>query len=368
MTALLLLVLWGGLQVLFGLSVVLESTIRMSIYLLSYLAFFLLIFSKTTGTMMVPKFFRLIGLTVTVYCIYGLVVYFTGNEKILWYDRWTVGEGLTSTFVNRNSYAAYVGIGLNCLIAYSYWLFNVSTPKFAGLKSKVFYFFRRHPHQCQILCLSILLVLTALFLTGSRAGIISVTLTIVYLTLRLTFGDLGTGEHTRKAKSGSWALIVFLISFFAVFAFSGDMFEYRMNVDLESNYRFKLYPVLIKLIQEGPLFGTGLGTFPEVFSMHRAPDLQQIVLRAHNDYLEILLTAGPIVGGLLIFLLTYFVVKFASHRHTSFTVEVFSVCSLSIMLQMALHSSVDFPLQIPAIAITVCGILGATAVLWCDQR
>lgn len=359
---------WGCLQVLFGWSIAPESTVRTTIYLLSYVAFFLLVFLKIKGTSAVPMFFRFIGLIVTVYCLYGLISYFTGNEKILWYDRWAFSQALSSTFVNRNSFAAYAGLGMNCLIAYSFWLFNVSTPKLFGLKSKLLGFFARHPHQVVILSLSLIIVFTAILLTGSRAGIISVAIAIIYLTLNLSFRDMGKREHIGNVKSVSWALPIFFISFLAIFAFSGDMFKYRMNAGLENDYRFKIYPVLMEITQEGPLVGTGLGTFPEVFSAHRKPDLHRHVVRAHNDYLEILLTAGPLVGGLFIMLFSFFIVKLVFKRNMSFTVEVFSVCSVSIMLQMALHSSVDFPLQIPAIAITLCGVMGATAVLWCEQR
>lgn len=365
--ALIILIFWGFLQTLIGWSITPESTIRTSIYLLSYLAFFLLVFSKINDASTVPMFFRLIGLTVTIYCIYGLIVYFTGNEKILWYDRWAREQALTSTFVNRNSFAAYAGIGVNCLIAYSFWFFNVSTPNFLGFKAKFLDLFSRHPHQVATLSVSLIIVFTALLLTGSRAGVISVAMAIVYLTLSLSFRDMAKPVHTINSKPFNWTLPAFLIGFFAVFALSGGIFEQRMNAGLENEYRFKIYPFLIDVLQDVSLGGTGLGTFPEVFSEHRTSDFQTYIIRAHNDYLEILLTAGPIAGGIFILLLSFFVVRLAFSRHTSFTAEVFSVCTVSIMLQMALHSSVDFPLQIPAIAITIFGITGATAVLWCEQ-
>lgn len=364
--SLLFLILMGGVQVLLGWSVSPESTIRTSVYALSYLIFFLLAFMCVKNTRSLPRFFRTIGLTVTVYCLYGLIVYFSGNEKILWFNKWTSFQALTSTFVNRNNFAAYAGIGLNCLIAYSFWLFTTTSVSFSS-KYKFFDFFNRHPTQVIALSLSFAIVFTALLLTGSRAGIFSVIIAITYLNFRLYFYSKNRPHDQEKVTSLNKILPVFLICLWAMFLLSGDLLVNRLNSGLVDKYRLETYSLIVHLIENVPLYGTGLGSFPEVFSQHRTVNLHVLLIRAHNDYLEILLTAGPFVGGIFIVLLLLFLFRLIFNKPPSSPMSPFSIATTSIMIQLALHSSVDFPLQMPAIAITMCGIIGANAVLWCKH-
>ncbi|NVK39768.1 MAG: O-antigen ligase family protein [Oceanospirillaceae bacterium] len=302
----------------------------------------------------------------TVYCLYGLIVYFSGNEKILWFNKWTSFQALTSTFVNRNNFAAYAGIGLNCLIAYSFWLFTTTSVSFSS-KYKFFDFFNRHPTQVIALSLSFAIVFTALLLTGSRAGIFSVIIAITYLNFRLYFYSKNRPHDQEKVTSLNKILPVFLICLWAMFLLSGDLLVNRLNSGLVDKYRLETYSLIVHLIENVPLYGTGLGSFPEVFSQHRTVNLHVLLIRAHNDYLEILLTAGPFVGGIFIVLLLLFLFRLIFNKPPSSPMSPFSIATTSIMIQLALHSSVDFPLQMPAIAITMCGIIGANAVLWCKH-
>jgi len=358
------LILMGAAQVFFGWSVAPEGTIRTSIYALSYLTFFFLVFESVKDTLNLPGFFRIIGLTVTVYSIYGLVIYFSGNEKVLWFDKWTSLQGLTSTFVNRNNFAAYAGIGINCLIAYSFWLLETTSSKPIVSKTQLLDFLSTHSTQAMVLTLSLMIVFTALLLTGSRAGIVSVIIAITYTGVRLYFLSRSRPGSQRNAASLNKILPVFLICLSAMFVLSGDLVLNRLNSGLVENYRLEIYPLLINLIQSGPAYGTGLGSFSEVFAQYRTIDLHIFLLRAHNDYLEILLTAGPFAGGIFIAFLLCFVMRLILSNPPTSSMRPFSIASTSILIQLALHSSVDFPLQIPAIAITVSGVMGANALFW----
>ena len=50
-----------------------------------------------------------------LYAAYGLAVQFTDARQILWYEKFAYLNDLTSTFVNRNSYATYAGLTLVCI-------------------------------------------------------------------------------------------------------------------------------------------------------------------------------------------------------------------------------------------------------------
>jgi hypothetical protein len=58
------------------------------------------------------------------YAIYGIVAFFVFPGTILWLTKYAYPDSLTSTFINRNSYATYTGIGLVCALACVQRLFS----------------------------------------------------------------------------------------------------------------------------------------------------------------------------------------------------------------------------------------------------
>ena len=52
-----------------------------------------------------------------VYALYGLAVQFSGTNTILWFDKTAYHDVVTATFVNRNSFATFAGLGLVCAAA-----------------------------------------------------------------------------------------------------------------------------------------------------------------------------------------------------------------------------------------------------------
>ena len=55
--------------------------------------------------------FKVFVIASGLYALYGLVAFFAGNQTILWFDKWAYTNDLTSTFVNRNNYATFAGLG-----------------------------------------------------------------------------------------------------------------------------------------------------------------------------------------------------------------------------------------------------------------
>ena len=53
-----------------------------------------------------------IAITGTLYAVYGIWAYVSGSGMILFSEKWAYQLSLTSTFVNRNHYAVFAGMGL----------------------------------------------------------------------------------------------------------------------------------------------------------------------------------------------------------------------------------------------------------------
>jgi hypothetical protein len=53
-----------------------------------------------------------VAISGALYALYGILVWLDGNTSVLWMAKWAYQDSLTSTFVNRNNYATYAGLGL----------------------------------------------------------------------------------------------------------------------------------------------------------------------------------------------------------------------------------------------------------------
>jgi len=127
------------------------------------------------------------------YAFYGLIVQFSGTQMILWYDKFAYLDDLTSTFVNRNSFATYAGLILVCItgLIFSSVLKIVSASD--SWRERVYQFLHSVTPWEWFLLVGMVVVAIALVLTNSRAGFFSTVLGIVVLCVALGL--------TRGAKS-----------------------------------------------------------------------------------------------------------------------------------------------------------------------
>ena len=128
-------------------------------------------------------------------------------------------------------------------------------------------------------------------------------------------------------------------------------------MDLEA--RPEIFQLTLKALADHPWIGTGLGTFTTVFEAYRTPDLLFFVNAAHNDYLENMLELG-IPAALLLFgsVLALFVmcVRGAIRRRRD---AILPCVGVGVTALVAMHSLVDFSMQIPAVTVTYLMLLGA---------
>jgi len=106
----------------------------------------------------------------------------------------------------------------------------------------------------------------------------------------------------------------------------------------------------LEMARDYPLFGAGPGTFHTAFTRYRGSDIQACFYHAHNDYTQFLFETGAI-GALLAggFALTALVLSvLALSRRRDPLARGFAFAALMGICAIAIHSSVDFNLQIPA--------------------
>ncbi len=166
------------------------------------------------------------------YALYGLAIQLSGSGTILWYDKVAYVTDLTSTFVNRNSYATYAGLGLLSTTALLVKLVSDSLTSSSSRRERLRRLLEELSGRGWILLLAWAAIATALLLTHSRAGLLSSVLGFLVLILALGF--------TRAVKARYAALIgaLPLIAGIAFFSLSGDVTAKRlMATDVELEQR-----------------------------------------------------------------------------------------------------------------------------------
>jgi O-antigen ligase len=296
------------------------------------------------------KIFWALTLAGTVYALYGLVMHLGGIDLVLWVEK--KSTNVTGTFINRNSFATLTGLCLLCATGlYMSGFFNALQSRRTG-KDKTLHVLQQAFVRGAPLLACVLILLTALFLTSSRAGVVSSLTAMLVLTVFL-------GLMIRMAgRMYQMLTITMLVAAMGVFFLSGDGWLDRLTAtDLEREARMQRYEQTWQAIEQSPWTGYGIGSYEQTFFMF-ADERTVTSYMAHNDWLEMIFELGipmavlwfAVLGGLGARCLVGF---FRRGRDHVYPMVGFCACVL-----VGLHSLVDFSLQIPAVAVTFAVVLG----------
>jgi O-Antigen ligase len=293
-------------------------------------------------------------LVVLSYTIWGLFVYWSGNTTILWFQKWAYNSDLTGTFVNRNSFATFLGLGLLTAVAFLLDAvrkrvdFREST---RGIIKSIIEFTIVHGRWRTLACLTIA---TGLLLTHSRGGAIA---TLVGISAFLAAANFAPSLRARWHIVFGLALV---IAVGGVLAISDNVTTKRFEeTSFETEGRLPLAQRTIEAIHDWPLLGTGLGTFRDVFPLYRTEDMPLAVAQAHNDYLETIVELGwPIATCLFVSIgvLLGICIRGVRRRRRN---AIFPCIGVGATTLVAFHSLFDFSLQIPGVTATYWLLMGA---------
>jgi len=294
------------------------------------------------------------AVAVAAYAGYGLIVFLGGSETILWFPKTAYIGDLTGTFVNRNAFAAYCGLGLLCLAALLRRGLSRRTEVGGPMRERM----RRHLEFLGghgALCLGASVAVTvALLLTHSRGGLIAATIGLLVF-LGLTVASRAAPRR-RAALLGS----VGALAAIALLAVSGEATLSRLfDSRLESELRIAIYERTLAAITDSPWTGTGLGTFRDVFQMYRTPAMERPLFRAHNTYLENAVELGIPAAAALTAAVGWLAVACLMGALRRRRDAEFPCLAAAATALVASHALVDFSLQIPAVAALYFLILGA---------
>ena len=301
--------------------------------------------------------FKGIAIAGLVYAVYGLVVYLGQYNSVLWFDKWNSRNTVTSTFVNRNSYATYAGLTL--LSSFPLLFERIKSCFQYGFSSRYgrHYFLEQFLQRGWLPLLTVIIITTALFLSQSRGGVLSTLLAVAGFFIILLL--------SRKIKNNA-AAIVFVafigVISWGVMAQSGDKVIERLDATvLKNEERFLVYDILAKANVENRWLGVGYGSFYRSFRLYRDETVSGYYDMAHNTYLENIFELGLLQAFALfaaIALVALICVRGVWLRRKHW---IYPAIGFAASLLVGVHALVDFSLQIPAVAYTYALMLGAAA-------
>lgn len=282
---------------------------------------------------------------------YGILVMATGQD---WLAGGEAPSNLSATFVNRNSYATYAGFGLAANLAVLWLLVEKAAGEGRGSRAVIRNLLEAVVAGGWIYLVGALIVGNALLLTVSRAGIVSgaVGVFVFIVALRMR-GREGTGATWWPVAAALGAVVLYA-------GVSGaEAFLSRALDTPTDDMRFEAYPRVVAAIADSPVLGHGLGGFQDAFRPHMTAELAQNQWDlAHSTYLEnaleLGLPAAVLFYGALVLIL-WRILRGTRERRRYAAVPAFALAVGGIG---ALHSVVDFSLQMPATAALFAFVLG----------
>jgi O-antigen ligase len=289
------------------------------------------------------------------YAIYAILSFIWDPGMLLWRNKTEYTTVLTGTFVNRNTAAIYFGA---CAIVWLLLFFKSifgPTLRISAETHLSSLLLRDMSRRAMLSLAMFVLLMSATFMTGSRAGSVLFLLTGAGLCL-FSLQKKGSG---RKAVLGLIAALV--LAGAILLKIAGGGVDARIGSEgLIDTARLSVYRAVLRLIVDHPWLGTGLGTFPWIFPSYRPSDISAwgIWDRAHSTLLEIAAEQGVpfaflVLGAFLIIFLT--MIHGARTRRSR---KIYPVAGLMIALLSAAHSLIDFSLQIPGLTIVVFALVG----------
>jgi O-antigen ligase len=292
----------------------------------------------------------------SAYAVFGIAAFPIDPGRVLWMKKQAYFTVLTATFINRNTAAVYFG---SCAIIWLLILLDRVRQRLppSGLSLAAIGRSLQNPGRGAMMeFVAFFVCLAAMFLTGSRAGVMLSLLAALIALGLFVLKAVPLGRKSLRAMLAA-ACVVFIV----IQVLGAGVLGRFESEGFAGGGRPEAYRSTLAIIENHPWLGTGLGTFAWVFPAYRssAGTSWGVWERAHSTPLEIASELGlPMAGVVTAAWVGVFAVLFhglwARNRD-----HIVVVAALAIAMLAVTHSLIDFSLQIPGFALVVFALVGA---------
>ena len=272
---------------------------------------------------------------------YGMIEFLSGHRHILSLDMGLQMPAVTGTFINRNYFTGYLlmVIPLSMGFLLSRLIHN---EKYSGGWRNILSYLEGKD---LLVGFGLIVMVLGLFLSASRMGITSLLLSLSMLSI--LFNDRQRGKWFSKTP----ILVVGLALLWAAWIGLDAVISGFFGAGESLKMRWIFWVDTFQILRDFPFFGSGLGTFPQVFPMYRSFHIQGVITHAENDLLQIASEVGLIGISVLLFIFLYLFNKVIHQiRSLSTTNQQFyvSIGALVGILSLMVHSLVERNILVPA--------------------
>lgn len=294
---------------------------------------------------------------VAAYSAYGLLLSAFYGGGIPFFKAPNMGWFVRSTFVYRNNFATYAGVGLIGAFALILRLYRREVSDLQGFRSyRLAKLIEATGRPGAVLVGAALLILVALLGTVSRGAILATGVGLFAL-FALTFA-----RQTQRGVEQIETILFVTVAMVGGFLLFGDRIVGRLSeTGLADATRLAVDMIVVRSLFDAPYFGFGYGTFADVFPVYRDQSISPFGVweMAHNSYLEVLQGLGLVFGSALIASLVLLVWKCLRASVSRGRDATAPIVAASAALLVGVHAMVDFSLQIEAVTLTFMALLGA---------
>jgi O-antigen ligase len=321
----------------------------------SYGALFMLVLEVSTQATRIRRMAWILFFGLVAHAVWAMVSLTLFGDQFFWGEKTAYIGAATGTFINRNSFATFMGMGLILGLCLTMDRANRPHIRSPGRKNMA----SPEVLEAAFLWMCLGLVGLTLLATQSRMGVFATFLgaLVAFVVMR----SKGTGSSARAVLPalgvGALAVVAPLV------LFGRALIERSLFTVQNGETRVELWRQTLGMIRERPWTGYGLDNFRAAFELYHRPPLSSSVTweYAHSTYMTLWAEMGLIVGTLpLVAVLHIFlrIVRVLRNRKTNYAI---SVAAAGIVVLGAVHSLVDFSLEMEANVFLFLTILGMGA-------
>lgn len=225
---------------------------------------------------------------------------------------------------------------------------------------------------------SFLFIILIALISRSRAGFVACLGSVLISILMAGLSPKNGNRKMTPSRFDRWRekrpyivvllpLFVLLLTVIAFVALGrAPAFDDILAQDSFADLRLSLLPVLLEMTSTHWLVGSGLGSFEQIYQIYEPSNLlmPQYVNQAHNDWMQLIMEGGVLIGGLLLGLGVW-VVRSIGLLFQNRSGHVLGLFWISILGIIAAASLVDYPMRTPIFQLVLVWLL---LILSSDRR
>ena len=306
---------------------------------------------------------------------FGIVQQLSWNGKIYWFVPLTLGGIPFAGYVNRNNAAGYLTMCLGLSLGLFIWSVTryrmaMNHPAATSLRARENPVRRRMADALASLdTVSILALTSTVFITAGVLSTLSRGATIALIGALLVTIVVVSRVHRGYLSVVSLAVVTIIGLGLTIWLGRVELLQNRFAALIDErgipqhDGRLGNWRDALGAVPEFFLTGTGMGTYRYVYEPYEARPVESWFYHAENQYLEALVEGG--VGGLLLLMLCLVVAGWSISRLLTRAADAetnaFAVAAVFVLASQVIHAVFDFGLYLPANAILLAVVCGASA-------